>query len=228
MRLRAKLKDIKTQAAWFFGLAVHQNRVAAMRRLSFPCAGLMSVIWVDPKKIKFKILNGKKLSSRHNLFQPGTWSNDRICLKTHEAEDVRLMTCAELLLQDRAINQTTEFVQMCAKLQMGEQPRGLKSESDIELYISKQFEMYKQVQKDGRLKTQYELGESRFSGEINCVVGQDGELLKATDGNHRFAVARLLGLKSIPVQVSRIHADLLPHVQSLSARSATEAVNNYL
>lgn len=41
----------------------------------------------------------------------------------------------------------------------------------------------------------------------NVYIGSDGSLHKSNAGEHRFYIARLLGLKSIPVKINGVHQD---------------------
>jgi hypothetical protein len=65
-------------------------------------------------------------------------------------------------------------------------------------------------------------------GEINCAVDRNGTLLKTDKGNHRFAIARLLGLKEVPIQISVIHSRQLEVIRALGETSALHAVNGYM
>lgn len=40
-----------------------------------------------------------------------------------------------------------------------------------------------------------------------AIVGPDGRLLKTNHGNHRFSIARILGVSTIPVEVVGVHED---------------------
>jgi tetratricopeptide (TPR) repeat protein len=41
--------------------------------------------------------------------------------------------------------------------------------------------------------------------DIGVMIDRDGQLLRYGDGYHRFAIARMLGLATVPVQVLRVH-----------------------
>lgn len=205
----------------------YANKPSDLAALELPHAGLIPLIWVNADKLVFKCKLDTKRVYRGRLFVPGNWDEPRITVDRQEQKDPRYQGCKELL-SGMPVRECSEFKALLARLQAGQQPRGLNTEAQIEKYLYQQLAMYKQVQAQGALKTQAELGKARYGGEINCVVGHDGELLKTTDGNHRLAVARVLGIKRVPVQVSRIHTNLLPYVQGLSQTSATQAVNKFL
>lgn len=226
-RLRRLTKN--TQAHWVQWLwhLRYANKPSELVAIELPNAGLNPYFWVDPFKLTLKCKLDTKRVYHGRLFLSGDWDQPRISMSDQEQNDPRYQSCQELL-SGVPVRECSEFKSLLARLQAGQKPRGLATEEQVERFLQRQLAIYKQVQVEGALRTQTQLGKARYGGEINCVVGSDGELLKTTDGNHRLAVARVLGIKLIPVQVSRIHADLLPYVQSLSARSATEAVNSYL
>jgi hypothetical protein len=207
---------------------IHGNLPRNLSLLTLPNAGLLPCIWVDPAKLMLKCKLETKSVYSGLLFQDGDWDVLRKNMQQQELADARYITCGELLIDQIPAEQTSEFKRMLTQLEAGQKPRGFASKAQVLNYLSDLSAMYKVVQAQGRLQTQAELGKATWGGEINCVVGRDGELLKTTDGNHRFAVARVLNLKSIPVQVSRIHSNLLPSIEGIDARSGTQAVNQFL
>jgi hypothetical protein len=223
-----QLKDIKAKLGQFAWRALHQDSVHQLASISLPNAGILPCIWINPSKLAYKCQIETKQVYQGLLFHSGDWDLGLSNMQDHESVDYRYITCNELLIQKLPLNQTTEYRAMISKISKGEKSRGFDHEPEILNYLNNIHSMYKAIQADGRLKTQLELGKSTWGGEINCAVGRGGELLKSTDGHHRLAVARVLGLDSIPVQVSRIHADLLPHIQGLVSESATEAINIFL
>jgi len=225
---RKKLKGIKARLGQFTWCALHQDSINQLDKISLPNAGLLPYILINPAKLVYKCQLNTKQVYQGLLFYSGDWDLVLHNMKDHESIDYRYLTCNELLIQKLPLTQTTEYLSMISKLSKGQKSRGFQHESEVYNYLNNIHEMYKAIQADGRLKTQGELGKSTWGGEINCAVGRGGELLKSTDGHHRLAVARVLGLDSIPVQVSRIHADLLPHIQGLGSESATEAINIFL
>jgi len=206
---------------------VHGDKPFHLSSIEIPQAGIEPVIWVNPRKLGFKCNLDTKREYGGPLFVSGDWDQARITMDFQEESDPRYQSCRELL-SGVPVRECSEFKTLIARVHEGQKPRGFSTEAQVEQYLYDQLNMYRLVQSEGVLRTQEELGKARYGGEINCVVGRDGLLLKTSDGNHRLAVARVLEISRIPVQVSRIHADLLPYVQGFSARSATECVNNFL
>ncbi|PIL19939.1 hypothetical protein P775_11970 [Puniceibacterium antarcticum] len=69
--------------------------------------------------------------------------------------------------------------------------------------------VYEEALRTGRLRPRYELPAHfrREHGGIFFHIARDGEPLRSGGGRHRFAIARILGLASVPAQLGVIHPD---------------------
>lgn len=83
--------------------------------------------------------------------------------------------------------------------------------------LRKWEEVYHSIREDG-YKTQNSLGRADDQ-EVQVAVNRDGEVL-FVDGRHRLSIAKLLGIKEIPVIVAIWHKK---YVDSLSDRSIRKA-----
>ena len=68
---------------------------------------------------------------------------------------------------------------------------------------------YEEALRTGRLRSRSELPAHfrREHGGIFLHIARDGEPLRSGGGRHRFAIARILGLASVPAQLGVIHPD---------------------
>ena len=81
--------------------------------------------------------------------------------------------------------------------------RNMKDLNDYYLFLDK---IYTDMKANG-YKTQQELG-NYTEDEIGVFISTSGDVIKAEDnmgGSHRFAMARILGIKYIPVIIEGIH-----------------------
>ncbi len=72
-------------------------------------------------------------------------------------------------------------------------------------------ELFELVASERRLRRQVELN-SRSFRELNGVyvhIGRNAEVLFAGGGFHRLAIARVLGLETIPAQLGVVHEEAL-------------------
>lgn len=88
-------------------------------------------------------------------------------------------------------------------IEKGEVLWGCKTKDELDDRCKKIDELYYNIKAEG-YKTQKELGNSVYLDEITVNVGRNGELL-FEDGQHRLAIAKILGLKSISVIITKRH-----------------------
>ncbi|SDX95522.1 hypothetical protein [Citreimonas salinaria] len=86
---------------------------------------------------------------------------------------------------------------------------GLRTSQDIFARYEALDRVYEEALRTGRLRARQELPERfrREHGGIFFHIARDGEPLRSGGGRHRFAIARLLGLATVPAQLGVIHLD---------------------
>ncbi|MXV63424.1 hypothetical protein GS429_15425 [Natronorubrum sp. JWXQ-INN-674] len=104
----------------------------------------------------------------------------------------------------------TPFVERCLELAEENRPswRSLTTRDGILERCARIDELYERIRRDG-YRSQRELGYDSLLGvteEVLVDIGRDGELL-FVNGRHRLAIAKLLGLESIPVGVLVRHRE---------------------
>ncbi|WP_440766929.1 hypothetical protein [Natronorubrum sp. DTA7] len=117
----------------------------------------------------------------------------------------------------------TPFVERCLELADAGEPswRSLTSREDILDRCGAIDALYERIERDG-YRSQRDLGYGSLLGvteEVLVDVGRDGDLL-FVNGRHRLAIAKLLGLESIPVGVLVRHRDWMIYRDGC-ARSGT-------
>lgn len=212
--------------SWLFR-GVYGDRLTMLESLRVPNASLLPCIHIDPLKIEFKCNLRGAVQVQRTLMRGGDWDLARKTFLEVEATDPRYISCRELLEGNTPIEQLEEFRQLLARLEQRGEARGMKSHAELYDYMLALQCLYRQIANAGRLMTQSELGRCAFGGEINCAVSRNGVLMKTDDGNHRFAIARALGLRKVPVQVSVIHPEQKARIDLAGGRGAIEAVNSF-
>ncbi|TYT62009.1 ParB N-terminal domain-containing protein [Natrialba swarupiae] len=114
--------------------------------------------------------------------------------------------------------ETAFYAQKMAAIEAGEAKWGCTSVDDFEQRLHSIDQLYENIRSHG-YKTQRQLQKNRDDDpirrsihdywppeltEITINVGRDGQLL-LHDGRHRFIIASLLGLESIPARVKARH-----------------------
>ena len=135
----------------------------------------------------------------------GNWD-----LSTRPVEDnLKLQSC-RMHFEDGVDWHDTPLIQrMKQQIEAGEVPDECKTLEEIEMRYSRLDRIFEQTRDSGRLKPREETPDSyrREHGGILVHVARDGTMLRAGGGSHRFAVAWILGLPEIPVQLGVIHRE---------------------
>ncbi|ELY57036.1 ParB N-terminal domain-containing protein [Natronolimnohabitans innermongolicus] len=108
----------------------------------------------------------------------------------------------------------TPFVRRCLELAEDGEPswRSLTSQEAILERCDRIDELYERIERNG-YRSQRALGYGSVLGvteEILVDIGRDGELL-FVNGRHRLAIAKLLGLETVPVGVLVRHREWMRH-----------------
>lgn len=117
------------------------------------------------------------------------------------------LSIEELFVQGLAPRATAAHRRMAEAMVNGDQvrSRGRTSLADIDAYFEGVVQLHDAMARDG-FRSQRELGQSPFGGALVCI-GRSGQLLLLRNGNHRTAIAMLLGLSTMPVYVCGIHVE---------------------
>ncbi|MGR3493681.1 hypothetical protein [Citreimonas sp.] len=86
---------------------------------------------------------------------------------------------------------------------------GARSREEVVARYEALDRVYEEAQRTGRLRPRRDLP-ARFRrehGGIFIHVARDGEPLRSGGGRHRFAIARILGLATVPAQLGVIHPE---------------------
>lgn len=198
-------------------LAAAGFRPEGLARVRVPNVGIRNVIRVDPNRIDFYCSVPVKPRRGSRFFIGGDWDVPKLPMAEVETDNPKFVTCRQLLVEHLAPEETAEFKMLVGVLDSRGGYRGCGSREEIRNYVENLARMYAGIRDRGYLPRAH-FGGTRYSGEIECALDRDGNLIKINAGNHRFAAARILGLKSVPVQLCFVHEAHFPAV----ARAAGE------
>lgn len=123
--------------------------------------------------------------------------------------------------------ENTDFYQRVSKeLREGRIKWGCRNECDLKARLTWLSQLFKDIEKRGILPHR-EVNGSKPWGDICLCVNRNGQLLFG-DGGHRFSIAKILELDSIPARIAVIHKDL--RTKHLNAKLCIDAqlANHYL
>lgn len=132
-------------------------------------------------------------------FIPGDWDLESVPFKKYHT----YQHMEELYSHNYDYTKTRRYQEFMAKIEAGTsvefKGRRLKSKEDLlNYYFQPYINVFKSMEEEGYLSSIFE--------STGCVaIGRNGDLIKTANARHRLSIARLLGIKSIPVKLEYIH-----------------------
>ena len=199
----------------------------AWNRLRFGAGAPQSdeCIWIDPMQVNHAYTGGKRLSlRRHNSGQvvAGDWDLDRSPIK----ESDKAQSCRLHFVEGVPWSETPIYARLLREIAEGKRPDGLTSRTDLDARYARLDKLWQYAKREG-LKPRSETPDQyrREHGGILVHIARDGTLMRSGGAAHRFAIARLLQLKSVPAQLGAVHPEALAagHLDRLRQRPSTRA-----
>lgn len=165
-------------------------------------------IWVRPDQIRGMIRNPHRINKRldHARIQSGDWD-----LEPNPVEILDSYIALRKRMVDNVPWPETRFYQrILGEIQSGIPKWGCRSQADLDRRMERYEALYEEIRDQG-YRSQAELAgragvRSLPWDEVSFCIGRHGDLL-FSDGRHRFSIALLVQLDSIPAQVSLRHPD---------------------
>lgn len=134
-------------------------------------------------------------------------------------EGLRMESCHMRYVEGADWEETPQYKRMIELVEKGERPAGCASVEDVRERYAALDRLVAETRARGRLLTREELPDCfrREHGGILAHLARDGVFLRSGGGGHRFAIAKVLNLPEIPVQLGAIHPGAIAngHVAAL-------------
>lgn len=154
---------------------------------------LSSVEWVDPQSIRFKISPHDDLRGEAE----GDWDLER---RFPLEEAVKHRSIAQRYVEGRDWEETDLFSDVYSRRILTEPIRGEATmEGLLAQYYGRVDSMFAQMRRDGFI-----IGGKNHLPKL--LIGRDGEVFIGNQGNHRLAMARVLGLEMFAGEVLCRHS----------------------
>lgn len=178
----------------------------------------LRIIAIPPEKIRFACTDSL-VHPKHNTFGlvlSGDWDKHYV-----EFQELYVMEAfEEHFLSGKPWAETRFYRRVVSDIKQGKLMWGCMSAEEYDARLLQIDDLFHHIKSQG-YKTQEELGTGRNWDEVTVCIGRDGEIM-FVDGRHRLAIARVLGLKRIPVNVSVRHQrwySLSREIRSIVKRS---------
>ena len=181
----------------------------------FTDADPFKILWIDPDEIVLNIPKNS-IPMRFGRVYAGDWDQNR-----SQFTERSVYQAMEAHFRDGVPwDETDYYKRKRERLESGKSTRGCTSVDDLPQYFARFDKIYNSLQTEG-YKTQRELiNESPTEtieqnldapipelNEIGVCIGRDGELIRGYRGEHRLAIAKILGIDRVPVQVLVRHSE---------------------
>lgn len=178
--------------------------ITLLRRVRGDWQGLTLI---DPSVVKRTVNRQDRTLKRNDM-----WHFGSVCGGDWDLNGIPVQEYANIyrILKQRIeggleYDEIPEFREGLELIRRGERPENCRTESQYREKYANTERLYGTIKREG-YKTQRQLKAIRPLNEIRVQVGRDGDLL-FEEGIHRLVVVQLLGLKQIPVIVTRQHAE---------------------
>ncbi len=157
------------------------------------------VVYINPTEICYQSLTCNNKYKNIRSIEGGDWD-----LKRQKFEDMDIFVAfREHFRNGVPLSKSKAHSRILKEIEEGMLKWGCKTEDELNARWRGIDELYFDIKTRG-YKTQRELGNPNFIDEVTVKIGRDGALL-FEDGRHRLSIAKILGLQSIPVIITKRH-----------------------
>ncbi len=170
-------------------------------------------LWVNPLEINKSVRLGSQTSTSGKILRQKKLFDNCIPVK----EDNIIKKCFDHWVYGKSWKETGIVDELLLLIGQYGSYDGCKSESDVVERYRALDSLFNTVSKARRLKPKNELSKNAFreEGGILIHIGPNGELFFGGNGNHRLAIALILEVESIPVQLGATYHGALQQLQNL-------------
>ena len=171
-------------------------------QVRYPSFFMKKTYYVDPLRITKLTSLPIKPKYGSTFFLDGDWDKNADDVKRAFDDNYKYRTARKIIVQKIPSSDTEECLYVEDVISAEGSYRGFNDPMEYMKFVQN---LYNSISTDG-----YKIKKNRFGswfGEVEVAIGREGELIKINSGNHRFACAYLLGLKSIPVNLCAVHSN---------------------
>ena len=166
---------------------------------------------IDIDKIKY-FLELKNTLDRGDFIWDGDWDKKKIDISSYRNFSVSYNSIFQIYNENIDYEKCDEFIKKDKFLLEGKKTARASNINELKNYFKSLDNLKDNLKKFG-YKSQLELkNNNKVNDEIGVVIDRDGKIIKLEDkfgGTHRFALCKVLKIKTIIVSVKAIHKSLL-------------------
>ena len=178
--------------------------------LNLPSSNINLILKVRLSEIKYFLPNKYIKNKNYFFFTKNCFKNKKL-LKFYPEYNKNYKSTYQIFFDKINFKKSDEYRNKVSELKKnGVTTRGHKNIDELDKYFNDLFKLYKDMKKNGYLPQQRLSIKQRSNvtgDEIGVFIGPNGEIIKAEDkfkGTHRFALARILKLKYVYINVRAV------------------------
>ncbi|ETW12663.1 hypothetical protein ATO8_11614 [Roseivivax marinus] len=167
-------------------------------------------VWIDPREITGIYARGGKTVFRRR--HSGTVADGDWDLSWRPIDEAKkIAACNRHFVQGESWEETGIIDEMMARIARAGVFDGCRTREDVHRRYERIDRMYEEIARVRRLEPVISRPERfrREHGGVLVHIDRTGRPMLAGNGNHRLAIARILGLERIPAQIGAIHRQAL-------------------
>lgn len=193
-----------------FRLNFFFNSEVDKKFMYLPSSNLNLIVKVKLSNIKY-FLPIKHIKDKKFFFWKTNYFKNKKLIRNYSKYNRNYKSIFQIFKNKKDFRTSAEYIDKVSQLKKnGVTARGHTSIEEIDLYFNGLFKLYKDMKKKGYMpqkKLPINLRSDKIGDEIGVFLGPDGEIVKAEDkfrGTHRFALAKILKLKYVYINIRAI------------------------
>jgi len=161
------------------------------------------ILWVNPNSINYnvKLSLNKDKTIYKGAIKEGEWDLEIKSFNEHKKH----VSMKQFFLEGVSWENTKMFKKNYqVKIKEGNKARGYSNlEGLINYYHNNVESLFEKIKNEG-----FKIPEKRLNkNDMYVYIDRNGQILLGTNGNHRLSIAKIIGLKKIPVRVHIRHKE---------------------
>lgn len=166
-----------------------------------------NTIYINPNKIEFINSIPMKFHKSSKFIIDFDWDLKNKKIYEHEKLHHTYIGCYDLFVEKKNIKECKEFFFFKSQIKEYGVFKNCTNENDLIIYFKKLINLYQNIKN---------FGYKSSNKNIEFMIDKNLNLVKINAGNHRFAIARILKLKKIPIDIKLIHSKNLSEISNVS------------
>jgi hypothetical protein len=157
------------------------------------------IVWVKPETLRFKLVGTREFQMGLQGIEPGDWDHQR----EEIGQTPKYRSIVQHIVDGVDWEDTELFTLYAARLNRGEIVRGYTTLGEVKRSYEERINTLRESLTAGG----FQLSKTRVNELPYLYIARDGEMLMGRQGNHRYALARILKSEAMPCVIRVRHTE---------------------